>query len=476
MTRSRLILNDSVALIVASLSAVVAGAVRLKLSAEWFGPEATAVVSQLTQLYVVIFTFATLGLSTGIRVALARIPDPARRQELAWRVVVIPVFAACVLVVSAQPLAGVLAGRFLDDVEQASGIRIALLAAIPAVASQALSAVVQAEAKFKQLAVANIASAALGSLAITAAASRGDLLLLIWTIPLLPLIQLASILTVSPHARNVLRAWAVPSFEGLGEVLHIGAFSFVLAGAASLAETIIRAALVSNGGLALIATLQPTYLVTNQLFTLVLGATSSALMVHTARSLATDPGVDAQALHATALRFVAVITFLALAVQAALVLITTALLSDSFLPGVRTARFAIACEPLNAVAWAYGACLLPLGRARVWLFVGLLTVATQTVAAIAFMPGLGASAIPLSYSLGWTASALATAGILASLRLSPSAMVWALAIGGSACLAVTAKLAGTTTLAWEPLLAALLVLTVGIVLMKRDQITPRLWT
>lgn len=474
MTRSRLLMNDSVALMIASLSAVVAGAVRLKLSASWFDPEATAIVSQLTQLYVVIFTFSTLGLSTGIRVALARIADSKRRQELAWRAVSIPVVAAGLLLLFVQPLAGALAGWFLGDSARSNDIRIALLAAVPAVASQALSAVVQAEAQFKQLAIANLASAGLGSSLIAVVAARGDLRLLLWTIPLLPLVQLVCLLVVAPDARRVLRARTALSGDGLGEVLHIGAFSFVLAGAASLGETLIRTGLVAEGGLLLIARLQPTYIVTNQLFMLVLGATSSALMVHTARSLATDSEVEPRALHATALRFVAVITFLALVAQATMVLITTVLLSDSFLPGVRTARFAIACEPLNALAWAYGACLLPLGRARAWLCVGLLTVGTQASGALALLPDLGASAVAVSYALGWTVSAAGTAVALRPFGLAPSPRVWVVAACGSLSLVLSASLADTTLIAWLPLLLACLLLAAAVLSLKNHQLNSRL--
>jgi O-antigen/teichoic acid export membrane protein len=422
--------TDSGALLIANLSFVITGLLRMKISAIRLGPQGLGVVAQLTQLSALVVFASALGLGTGTRLALSR-PSMSdqKRAETGKMLLLIAGSVAVLGTILAIVAAGPIAGLLLGSPEYATQLRLALLAVPMSTISQLLLPLAQSWGEFRRIAVGAIGTATLGTIATLPLLGTSSLNFAVATIPVASAIQLACIVTASRAAQRTLRASPRFASGTLRDILSVGSLSFVLGGSAMLGETLVRIFMVRNDGLTLVANYQPIYLMSTSGFGLILGSVGTALLVHITRVADIVPRESISASLNSVLRKVLIVVggtcFL---VQFGALIYIPLIFSPDLMDGASALAFQMPVEVVRASVWILGSALLPLSLRKHWIAAGLVTVATQTIVIWALLGHVGLAAVPWGSGAGWVAGLLVTLNGLSREHVAIDKRTWQLMI------------------------------------------------
>lgn len=435
--------GDAGALLLANAAFLGIGMFRTKLSATMLGPQGLGIVSQLTQLSSLVVFTSALGLGTGTRVVLSRSSlSDEKRAEVGKGLVILTLSVGVVATGMAMLLAAPLAGALLGNRDLASELRIALLAVPLSALSQLLLPMAQAWGEFRRIAVAAVVTAILGLAVTLPMLASGRLRLAVATIPIAAGVQVACVAWASPAVRRTLRASRGGTSALLREVLSVGGLSFALGGTALVCETLVRALMVRTGGLMLVASYQPIYLLSSSGFGLLLGAVGTTLMVHIAREAeGSHPSVVAASMNDVLVKTLVIVSVIGFGAQIGMLIYIPLFFSTDLLGVARAVAYQMPVEVIRASVWILGSALLPLSLRRHWLLAGLGTVLVQTLAVFTTVTALGVFAAPLGSAAGWLVGLVITLHGLSrrGVRLAPSTaavIVWTIGLQGLAAMAV----------------------------------------
>lgn len=398
----RRVLGASVLLTISSIGFMVPGLVRTKMAGLVMGEHGIALFGQLSQMQTLLITLGGAGLATATRVMLARDDMSPRERDSAqsW-LLWVPASLSFLMVVVVAALGGQIAQLILG--QDRFSIEIVLAAAgIPlAVMGQIVLATAQARREISRLVAAAMVAAALGGVVVAVLMAFGDPILAAASLVAGPAVQLAVIASICRSARRGFVS--VPRLDKprRQEVSVLAWASLVLGGFAAASELTSRSSVVYFRGLVELAAYQPVALLVTTSMSLILGsiATSSLMeLAQTKDRLLLGRKIAEIAAKVTPILGIVISAVIALSPLAVALLYVPSLV----MPSAPLIVLAFAGEPLRALAWIAGSCLLPLGHRASWLAVGLLTVGVQ-------------AGVSLSLASSWGAYALVAGLVAASL-------------------------------------------------------------
>jgi enterobacterial common antigen flippase len=434
--RPSLLLSATVALWAAQVLGLVGGLARSKFNALYLGPDGVGLVSQLNYLSVLIASVAVFGMWNGCikLLAEARARGDAEQEARVRSITLFyplagGLFAAVVVAALATPV-----GHVLFGVNPHSGAVIVAAFSVPfGLLAAALSIGLQGQGRMHRLAVAN-SVVALGNTALVIG------LVVVFGLPgAIAGVLLTSVLTAVVFVirepglfRGVsFRFQAILDRKVLRAIYAFGVAAIILSISAAGIDLGVRTLIVHRLGIPSNGLYQPVTMLSTQLFL----ALISALSIYLFPRL-TGLYADGQHEEATAEVNRGIRLMLVAAVPAVILTITLAPLllrlvfSKQFVSAQSALTWQMGGEVFRALAWTVGAVLLPLGLIRIWLGIGLLTLAVQAGLVVALIGPFGLVGVSVAYSSSWlvnAAVAIVVAYRLAQFRLNP--MVFRMVVG-----------------------------------------------
>jgi O-antigen/teichoic acid export membrane protein len=263
-----------------------------------------------------------------------------------------------------------------------------------------------------------------------------DLKVAAWSLVAAPVVQLFVVVAMCPTLR--LRVFSRPRLprQERRMLFIVAGASMALGTSAALGENLARASVVLARGLGEIGAYQPAAVLSTQLFSILLSALATTVLVGVnRRGWHSHLGAD---ISRTGQDLVLIVTGLALVVAAFRSVAIPVLFDGNMVDSGRLVVVSLAAEPMRCASWVAGAVLLPLGLQRVWLIVGLTVVITQMTVGLALAPHLGVWALSISYWASAFVSVVFTIVALSRNRVSIGVRLPVLAIVCSILVLTTA--------------------------------------
>lgn len=357
------------------------------------GEHGIALFGQLSQMQTLLITLGGAGLATATRVMLARNEMSQREQDSAqsW-LLWIPAGLSLLMVAFVAALSGQIAQLVLGH--DTFSIEIVLAAAgIPlAVMGQIVLATAQARGEARRLVVAAAVAATLGGLVVAVLMSFGHPQLAAASLVAAPAVQLAVIASICKTARRGFISVPRLAKARRREVSMLAWASLVLGGFAAASELASRSSVVHFRGLVELAPYQPVALLVTTSMSLVLGSLATSSLIELAQTQ------DRLLLGRKIAEIAAKVTPILGIVISVVITVSPFAVEVLYLPSLVISSaplivLAFAGEPLRALAWIAGSCLLPLGYRAKWLAVGLLTVGVQAGVSLSLASSWGVYAL-----------------------------------------------------------------------------------
>ena len=427
-----------------SLMSLATGVVRGKVAATWLGPEGVGLVSQLTVVSMLGTTLALAGASTAATIVIGRAHgagDSLEVERLASFVIVRPLVASVGLCAVIMPFLPQISRLFLGSSSYSLELGIAVSSIPFNVFAATASVVLIATRRAGRSLVANGVSLVIGTIATVSAVVLFDLAGAVAAVLLTSAIAVVVLLVREREwlATALLRRSVAPSRSSASEFYKLGLASFGLAASSSFLDSAQRALLISSEGIADAGLYQAVSMASTQGFAAILNGVMLFLAPALAAMVVTAPADALREWRRTLDITVGVIAL----VGVVCVLVAPAALQILFSPEFTAAtpalRWQVVGEVLRAATFVVGALMLPLGARRVWVAIGLATLAMQGAATWILMPVWGLEALPYAFSLGFAFNLAASLWwahrrgwhlrsssllLLASLPLLLAASVW----------------------------------------------------
>lgn len=406
----------------ASAGFTLAGLLRQKLTVILYDTETLAVVGQATLFQNLVITLAGAGLVLGARVLMSdgTNDSEARLAAGSW-LFRRPLFAGLALVPIAIALGPVVSTYFTGTDKWAMAFDFAAVGAIGQIAvSSALSSSQILGGAREYLRVATVSVLGV-MLATSAVLVMGKLPAVFATFVVSPAITLGVALTLSPAFRRVVRAQPRLPRSARQATGAIAAGSLIHGGASLVSMSVLSSRLARSVSLNEVALLQPVILVSAAM-SLVSGSLTSVLMFHHNRQASPDSELRQTGPWDTALAVSAAMMACGVVLLPTLPLGLRLLFDSSLVPGATAAGIQLAVEALVALVWIGGSMLVPAGRIRLWVFIGLVSPAVRLVVGVSLIPSLGATAVPIS-SLAAVALSAGLQFLLLLPRLSTASVI-----------------------------------------------------
>jgi PST family polysaccharide transporter len=402
LTRSGLLAVAGSAWLV-NLSALITSVIRGKVSAVYLQAEGVGLIGQLNSVSLLGGSIAVLGIGTAAIQLIARhrgLMDSRSVQQLTRFVLSAPL--AMSLLVTAGLCAGSpwLSTVLLADRSSWPYLCVALLSIPLNVLVGCFAIVLQAHGQ-----AVRAASTALIAMPINTLIVVGSVI----TLGIHGAVASILVTSLVPAAIFLWRDRDLVRFKRrdfllprplLHEVWQLGLASFVLGTASSLVDSVIRAAMVHRGA-ELAGQYQVLSVASNQAFMQVANGVLVYLGPGLAAAIVIDRALAKREMERGWTMLVPVMLLGALACCVLAQQLVTLLFSPDFLPATRPLRFQAVGEVLRGAAFVVGAILLPLGKRRIWLTVGLVTLAIQVLTVLVLAPKLELAAAPTGFALAW---------------------------------------------------------------------------
>ena len=410
---------SAAALSVTSLAFMLSGLVRQKLAISLYGEDILAVVGQAALfqgLWLLVGGVAVLN-SARIIASDGRFDEQERIQTASW-LSRMPLTAALVMVPLSLLVAPFVSAFYTGTREWSIAFALASIGGFAQVALQNLISMTQILGERREFIRSSVATSIGCLLCMIALMSRGDVALVFSTFLMVPLTGLVILVTVSGTSRRVLTSRAKVNRTHLRKAARLSLATSITAAASLLVPSIISAEIGRELSLKSVALLQPALIVPT-IASLVTASWTSVTMYHynlsesrTSSVRRTGPWQDAVAIGLV----VALFGLIALP----LVPIGIRLLYDASLESSSSlVAVQLGAEVLTAVVWIAGSMLLPEGRLRLFVSLGVGGQLTKLIVASLLLPALG----PLALPFGSLAQYLTQVPLLL-LILRPKMSIW----------------------------------------------------
>lgn len=397
------------------------------------GEHGIALFGQLSQMQTLLITIGGAGLATATRVVLAR-NDLSRKERsgaqswLVW----VPTSVSALLVCAVSSVAAPFANMILGDEKYALETILAAAGIPLAVMGQIVLATAQARREASRLVIAAVTAAIVGAGVVVGLMASGDSTLAAASLVGGPAVQLLVILAVCRTVRRGFTTKPRLSKQRRREVAVLAWASLVLGAAAACAELAARSSVVHAHGLTELAPYQPVGLLVTTSMSLILGAVATSSLIELADTQ--DPAVLGARIGEIVLKIIPILGLIISIVIAisplAIALLYVPAIVGASLPLV---LMAFVGEPLRALAWIAGSCLLPLGQRKSWLLVGLVTVGVQVSVGLALAPAWGVFSLVAGLVTASVATTIATLFVLhrESIVISKHSVILTLCVSGA---------------------------------------------
>lgn len=427
---ARNVLSSSVLLTIASIGFMVPGLVRTKMAGLTMGEQGIALFGQLSQMQTLLITLGGAGLATATRVLLVRNDLSAKERDAAqsW-LLWVPAAVSLLIIIAIASFSGSISQAVLGRDSFAAEIILAAAGIPLAVMGQIVLATAQARRESFRLVIAAVAAACVGGGVVAALMSAGDARVAASSLLIGPAVQLILLVGICRTARRGFISKPKLDKQRRREVAMLAWASLILGGFAAASELASRSSVVHFRGLTELAAYQPVALLVTTSMSLILGAVATSSLTELAGT--TDRALLGKRIGEIAVK---IIPFLGLVISLVVALspLAVSLLYVPSLvgPSAPLIVLAFAGEPLRALAWIAGSCLLPLGQRKSWLAVGLLTVGVQASVSLSLASSWGAYALVASLTAASIVTAAATLLVLraGSIRLSMQAIITSLGV------------------------------------------------
>ncbi|HEY5454717.1 MAG TPA: polysaccharide biosynthesis C-terminal domain-containing protein [Acidothermaceae bacterium] len=458
------IAGPTVAYWIGTTVALAGSLARGKIFAVSLGTSGVGVLAQLANLAAFLTGLSTLGLTTAGITLLGResaTGDEDRRRRIVSTIVVLPLTVSFGLAAAATVAARPLSTALLGSPNHKTYIILAA-ASVPANAlTNSYQTVLQGLRRAWRTTI-NSALSAVGmvvvvTLLVVPFGLTGGAVSVCAT-------SLAAAVVVLVRERGV-TSEVFPFRRADADVnrmlMLFGSASLVAGSATSIVDLALRSALVHHAGEAANGVYQPAYLLGVLLFAqlgagLVQAATPGLSAAWQRRDTA---AVTAQVRGALQLSLLAMVPLILLGTAFRTVLIAT-VFSHAFAGAAPVLALALTSELPRAVAYAFGGLLLPAGRIRRWVSMGLIAEAARLAVSLALLDTLGARALAIGLLVDWLL--IATATIITVHQLGVRIDRHMIRHITAACVVVAAAYASTTTAFAPALDSVALILTAAI--------------
>ncbi len=410
------IVGPTIAYWLSTVALLATTVVRTKVLALAIGAHGIGVTSQLTNAVVLISGLAALGLSNaGIKlIAEAEATGDSEAQRnvvsfLFWAPIAAGAAALVPVALLASPISGALLGS-----RHHSDYLVVAFASIPF--NLALSAgqiALQGRGRIRRLAVTSVLSAAGATVVTVALAMAFGLTGAVASFPCSSVAALLIFAIREPWLLPLVTRPRVPGRAARRLFVGIGVASLGATAATSGADTVMRAALIHQYGLADNGLYQPAFVLSTVVFAQLGGALATVLFPTLSMQLAVGDRAVVQQTMERGVRVgvlaVVPIVILVLGLRSTLI---EAVFSGQFTGAGAVLSVQILGELPRMCAYTLGAILLPAGLVRSWLATGLVATSIRLLVGLTLLPRIGLSALAWSYVAEWTVISVLTAVIV----------------------------------------------------------------
>jgi enterobacterial common antigen flippase len=454
------IAGPTVAYWLATMVALAGSLARGKIFAISLGTDGVGVLAQLANFAALLTGLSTLGLTTAGMTLLGReheAENADRRQRIMSTIVWLPVAMSLVLAAAAAAASEPLSSALLGSTHHQLYVVLAA-ASVPANAlANSYQAVLQGLRRAWRTAwnsaISAVAMVVIVVLLVVPFGLTGGAISVVLT-------SVAAAAVVLIRERAITRDVLPPRMEG-GDtnrvLLHFGVASLVAGSATALVDLALRSALVHRDGAAANGIYQPVYL----LGTLVFAQLGAGIVTAVTPGLAAawqrgdKASTQAQIRGALHLSLLAMVPLILVGMALRTVLIE-AVFSHSFVSAAPVLALALTAELPRAVAYACGGLLLPAGRVRTWVGMGVSAETVRLAVGLALLGTLGVRALAVATLADWVIMSVVTLvtvrqlGIRIDRKLSYQLVF--------ACVVVGAAYASTRIVGFQWLVAVILIM------------------
>lgn len=418
----RPLLTATVALWLAQIVGLACALLRGKVNALYLEPDGVGFIAQLNYLSTLIATIAVFGMWNGCikLLAEAKAKGDAEQEARIRSITLFYPLAAGLLLAVGISVTSDLVGRALLGEDTHSGAVIVAAFAVPAgLLASALSIGLQAQGRMQRLAVANVLNFLGGTALVVTLVVAFGLQGAIAGVLLTSVLAFVVFVVREPGLfRGVsFRRHIVLDGSVLRAIYVFGIAAMILSLASSATDLGVRTMIVRQLGIASNGLYQPVAMLSTQVFLALISALAMYLFPRLTGLYANGQHEEANDDVNSGVRLM-----LIAAIPAVVITITLApqllrlVYSAQFVSASAALTWQMSGEVFRALAWTVGAVLLPLGLIRVWLVIGLATLATQAGLAAVLIGHFGIVGVSVAYSSSWLVSAALS--ILVAYRLA----------------------------------------------------------
>lgn len=416
---------------VTTLSLVIPAVFRTKLSAMYFGEVGVGLFGQVSVTQTLFVTLGAAGLVTASRSLSLDSNSEEAKSVFSWMIWAPTLFSIIIFTLAA--LANPQIATFVLPRGSAQDLLLISDLGIPfSVFVQCCIVVGQVKGRGAETLVASALGSALGIAGSIPLFLPGNLDVAIWSFVLVPVAQTLALVLLSPTTRSVLLTRPKVHLNTLKIIISISAGSLLLSCLALLSETSLRSLILSSKGILELALYQPVAMLDAQVLGMVLTGITSASMSYFGGLKKELISTHLEQVFRRLFPFLAL--GLALYVSLAPISINIFFIDSLVAPSLQLLTIAICVEFVRVPTWILGAVLLPQGKRKEWLALGVITVGIQFALASLLTSEFGAAALVFGSgisaicSLGMLAFFLRTLGIKLPLKMISGYLLTGLAI------------------------------------------------